>query len=162
MSVRIPVRMLSPAVCKTWLRKSWSLKKPLTKSTLYDLELGANSHLQVDFFFFFPPFLDFVASDRVASPPCHPEAHGHPALCWPGSRAPLLTQLQGSESAGFLGMLAPDLRGGMCWRPPGPCVALAFTRSRGACSPMSSPTSLQRDRRCRAISHFFPSLSTFL
>lgn len=43
-----PSEDVSPALCKIWIRESW-----LTKRTLYDVELGANSHLQVDFF---PPF----------------------------------------------------------------------------------------------------------
>jgi len=80
----------------------------------------------------FFPFLDFVASNRVASPPSYPEARGCPVLHWLGSREPILTKLQGSEAAGFPGALASDLRDGTL----GPCFGLAFARSGGVCELM--------------------------
>lgn len=131
LSVPLPVRMLSPALCKTWLRESWSLKKPLTKSTLYDLELGANSHLQVDF------FLPFWTLWHLTKLPTLlvPEARGCPVLCWLGSRKLILTKLQGPGPAGswacwhlICGMACAggQLDGiwacALVWHSPGPVV----------------------------------------
>ena len=116
----------------------------------------------------FLPFLDFMASNQVARSPCYPEARSCPGLRWPGTREPILTKLQGPEPAGFLGVLASDLRDGMRWRPAGwelgPCFGLAFTRSRGVCEPMQ-PHELSCQpapgEQVPCCLRFFSSLSTF-